>query len=87
MSRYLNNSSVVQPKREISTSIDDIYYTLIPGDRLDQLADKYYQNKTMSEIIMMANPQYYNEWEIKVGDTIRIPMPLERITYIWNLEK
>lgn len=86
MNRYSQNNSVVQPKREIKQSIYDIYYTIKPGDRLDQLADKYYGDKLGSVIIMWANPKYYNEWEIRVGETIRIPMPLERLTSIINLK-
>lgn len=86
MNTYKQNSTTVQPKREITISSSDIFYQFKPGDRLDQIADEYYGNKLASRVIMWANPKYYNEFEIRVGDIIRIPMPLDRVLSVWGME-
>lgn len=87
MNRYENNWLPVQPKREISISNNDVIHTLKMGERLDNISEKYYGDKLLSFIIMWANPQYSNEFEIPIGSKVRIPLPLSRITSIWQFEK
>ena len=79
-SRY-NFSSQIQPMRAIPVAITDDYHTFTSKDRVDRLAYKYYRDATLGWIIMAANPTYFQEMEIPVGDTIRIPLPLTRV---WN---
>jgi len=55
------------------------------GERIDQIANKYYNDPTLSWVIMCANPQYDNEFEIKIGDDIRIAYPLQRVFDSWML--
>lgn len=87
MSRYDDNWYPVQPKREIKPALTDVIHTLKLGERLDNISEKYYGDKLLSEIIMWANPQYLNEFDIPFGAKIRIPLPLSRVTSKWQIEK
>lgn len=69
----------IQPNRKISIAPTDIYHVFKDEDRLDKLAYQYYRDMTLSWVIMIANPDYYHEFAIKRGETIRIPMPLSRV--------
>lgn len=84
--RY-NKNSGIQPTRVISNSANDIPHTLTQGETISKLAYKYYDDPNLSWIIMCANPQYFNEWEINIGDNIRIPYPLDRVKNEWNLKE
>lgn len=61
-------------------------------DRLDKLASKYYGNVFLDFLILYANPQYIDQYDIEDGDVIRIPFPKdaaiksyeERLTRIRN---
>lgn len=77
-----DNVSRVFPFIKISNSPLDKYETYILGDvstRFDVLADKYYSDSSLSKIILLANPEYKNEWSIPDGSTIRIPFPKQRV--------
>ena len=41
---------------KISVSVDDIYATTLVGDRLDLIADQFYNNVDLWWIIATANP-------------------------------
>jgi nucleoid-associated protein YgaU len=71
---------------KIIPSSQDILHTLKQGQRLDNLAYKYYGDANLSWVIMCANVDYTNEFEIKFGTTIRIPFPLSRIFSSWQIE-
>lgn len=84
ISRYLsNNPFSPQPTHRISLSSTDILHNLKMGERLDNLAYKYYNDPLLSWIILAANPVYDNEFEIPFGVTIRIPFPLQRVLDGW----
>jgi hypothetical protein len=53
------------------------------GERIDTLAGKYYEDPTLGWVIMSANPQYENEFDIPFGVDLRIPFPLQRIFDAW----
>jgi phage tail protein X len=78
MSRY-SKYPHIQPKRKIPIAISDVTHTFTQFDTVDKLAYKYYGDATLGWIIMCANPDYFHEFEIKNGDKIRIPLPLERV--------
>ena len=46
--------------------------------RLDKLADKYYGNPFYDFLILYANPQFVNEFDIPDNTLIRIPFPLQK---------
>ncbi len=77
-SRY-NISSHIQPSRLVPPAITDDFHEFGIADRIDKLAFKYYKDATLGWIIMCANPKYFNELEIPIGDKIRIPLPLQRV--------
>tara|TARA_Y100001963_G_scaffold150204_1_gene230964 strand:+ start:763 stop:1071 length:309 start_codon:yes stop_codon:yes gene_type:complete len=60
---------------EIPLSINDIYVTTTIGDRLDLLADQFYENIEYWWIIATANPDVVrrDSYNLKPGIEIRIP--------------
>ena len=66
---------------EIPEDISDIYIITRIGERLDLLANKYYQNPDLWWVIMKANPNKLRRDSIfmPVGIQIRIPSNLDFI--------
>ena len=87
INRYLHSSDFPQPIRKIKQASTDILHPFKMGERIDNLAYKYYNDVTLGFIIMCGNPEYYNELAIPFGTTIRIPYPLSRVTTSWNIDK
>ncbi|MFA5366492.1 MAG: hypothetical protein WC333_01020 [Dehalococcoidia bacterium] len=48
-------------------------------NRMDRLSRKYYGNPFYDFLIMLANPEYLNEFDIPDGAQIRIPFPLSKV--------
>jgi len=84
-SRYQNNSLVPQPVKKILPSATDIAHPFKIGERIDNLAQKYYSDVTLGWVIMAGNPEYENEFDIPFGVTLRIPYPLQRVFDMWLL--
>ena len=63
---------------EIPLSINDIYVSTNDGDRLDLLANQFYQVVDMWWIIATANPGVVKRdtFNLKPGLEIRIPKPM-----------
>jgi len=83
VSRYNVNVFVPQPTRKIIPAATDILHPLKLGERIDNLAYKFYKDQTLGWVIMSANPQFENEWEIPFGTVVRVPYPLQRIFDSW----
>ncbi len=66
---------------EIPEDISDIYIITRIGERLDLLANKYYQNPDLWWVIMKANPNKLrrDSFFMPVGIQIRIPANLDFI--------
>lgn len=47
-------------------------------NRMDKFSQKYYGNPFYDFLILYANPEYLNEFEIPDGAIIRIPFPLSK---------
>ena len=60
---------------EIPLSIEDLYITTTDGDRLDLLANQFYQEVDMWWIIATANPGVVKRdtFNLKPGLEIRVP--------------
>lgn len=87
-SRYVvTGTSIPQPKRKIIPSSSDIIHVLRMGERIDNLAKKYYLDQTLGWIIMCGNPQFDNEFEIPIGYSVRIPFPLSRVNSAWQISE
>jgi nucleoid-associated protein YgaU len=69
--------------RKIKPSNGDVLHKLKMGERIDNLAQKYYKDPTLAWVIACANPEYDNEFEIPIGATVRIPYPLQRVWDGW----
>jgi hypothetical protein len=93
MERYSENTILKNKngKRFLSTtllpviepSIDDIYIIGQIGDRLDNLAFKYYNDSTIWWVIARANNIGKGDLVVPIGEQIRIPNP----TMIYELIK
>ena len=66
---------------EIPLSIEDLYITTTDGDRLDLLANQFYQDVDMWWIIATANPGIIKRdtFNLKPGLEIRIPTDTQSI--------
>lgn len=66
---------------EIPLSIDDLYIITTDGDRLDLLANQFYQDVDMWWIIAIANPNKVkrDSFNLKPGIEIRIPLDTQGI--------
>jgi hypothetical protein len=73
--KYL--SSIIYPK--IKPSDDDLYIISESSDRLDILASKYYNDKTLWWIIATANNLNDASLSITPGTQMRIPSNLSKI--------
>jgi len=87
ISRYNNEVFTAPAIRKILPSNTDILHPFKLGERIDNLSQKYYNDSTLGWIIMYANTQYDNEFEVQVGDTIRIPFPLQRVFDSWLISE
>ena len=84
-SRYTRRIHIA-PVRKITKATTDIEHTLAYTDTIDGLAYKYYNDATLGWVIMNANKQYGMEFEIPIGATIRVPLPLDRVFKLWGIE-
>jgi len=48
-------------------------------NRLDRISADIYEDDTYGWLIMMANPEYYMEFDIPKGAILRIPLPLREV--------
>ena len=81
--KRVDGKRIYQPLKypEIQTSIADIYITTAVGDRLDLLADQFYNNTDYWWIIANANPNVLrrDSYRIKEGIELRIPADFEKV--------
>ena len=59
--------------RDYISQPDDIIHTVTDGDRIDQLAHKYYQDYTLAWVIKWANNIEKIPQELVIGSNIIIP--------------
>jgi len=71
---------------EIPLSINDIYVITTEGDRLDLLAQQFYNDINLYWIISSANPNYvnYGSLFITAGTELRIPTDISTIKFLFN---
>jgi nucleoid-associated protein YgaU len=50
-----------------------LYHNVVDGDRLDNLAYRYYKDATLWWFIANANPEIFYPEDLKPGQIIRIP--------------
>lgn len=85
-SRYTQSQLIPQPVRKIIPAATDILHPLKMGERIDNIAYKYYKDVTLSWVIMCANPDWDNEFEIPFNTYIRVPFPLQRVFDAWLID-
>jgi len=99
MQRYSSTSTTTSPTNlkirytttrypEISRGKEDIYVYVTKGDRVDILAQIYYNDSTLWWIISKSNPNAisFDTLYFTPGDQIRIPSPLRISNIISNYE-
>ena len=84
ISRYsklkFNGEIKSSPKVTINKRSSDIYLTYNPRvTRLDRIAADIYKDDTLYWLILLANPQYYMEFDIPYNSVIRVPFPLNDV--------
>ena len=47
--------------------------------RLDYIAGQVYSDETLWRVIMWANPEYFVEFDIPEGATVRVPYPINDV--------
>jgi hypothetical protein len=47
--------------------------------RLDYIAGQVYNDETLWRVIMWANPEYFVEFDIPPGTSIRVPYPINDV--------
>ena len=78
---YLNNSNGTQanmPLVKISKRTTDKFVLYDSNlTRLDRISYSTYNDDTFGWLILLANPQYFMEFDIPKGQQIRVPFPLQ----------
>lgn len=76
----IDGISYSPPLIPIKERDSDKYERYVLGiSRLDKLSYKYYNDPKYGFIILMANPEYMDEFNIPDNSIIRIPFPLNQI--------
>jgi|TARA_R110002153_G_scaffold106992_4_gene246585 hypothetical protein len=72
---------------EVPPNENDIWVETEFGDRLDLLANRFYQDVTLYWVISIANPNSVNMGSlfIKEGSQIRIPANIQEIVDSYNI--
>ena len=72
---------------EVPTNEGDIWVETEFGDRLDLLANQFYQDVTLYWIIAIANPNVVNMGSLFIteGSQIRIPVNVQQIVDSYNI--
>lgn len=73
--------SRVTPSDVSDLTVIDHVWSL--GDRYHKLAHKYYGDVNLWYLIAWFNRKP-TDGHVKLGDTIHVPMPLEKIIYLYN---
>lgn len=75
------------PEIKIGKRNTDIFTVYNPNKtRLDRIAADVYGDDTLYWIILLANPQYYMEFDIPPGAVIRVPNPIDDVLKEFNLK-
>ena len=77
--KIVNGSVQTMPFVKLPTNPTDKFeYWNTEFSRMDKLSLKYYGNPFYDFLIMLANQEYVNEFDIMDGALIRIPFPLAK---------
>lgn len=75
-----NGKLTNMPSIKIENRATDIFVTYDANvTRLDRIAADIYGDDTLYWLILMANPQYYSEFDIPQKSIIRVAMPLQDV--------
>jgi len=85
-SRYkiftVNNQILSIPSIKISNRDTDKYIQYdINSSRLDRVSASAYGDDTYGWLILLANPEYYFEFDIPYGTVLRVPFPLDDVLF------
>lgn len=68
-----DNNAVVFYDSYFQDSMGYYTYTVVEGDRLDQIADAFYKMPDRWWYILDNNPQVYDPFNLPAGTVLRIP--------------
>ena len=70
----------IMPPIKINERDTDVFRTYNSDKtRLDRISAEVYEDDTYGWLILMANPEYYMEFDIPKDTVIRIPLPLREV--------
>ncbi|MFW5847384.1 MAG: hypothetical protein ACOCVF_00495 [bacterium] len=72
-----NDNVRLIPFVEIPERTSDKFIRWTESSRMDKLSNKYYGSPFFDFLILQGNPQFVSEFDIPVGEYIRIPFPLK----------
>jgi hypothetical protein len=75
--RMLSIPSITIKERDTDKFVNYSYQT----NRLDRISAEIYGDDTYWWVILMANPDYYMEYDIPTNTVIRVPFPLEEVLF------
>ncbi len=75
------------PNLVIKPDPRDMPHTVKSHETLSKISHLYYQSSTLARVIMWRNPELFDEFDIKPGQVIYIPMPLKRCSQYLELLK
>jgi hypothetical protein len=73
----LSIPSITIKERDTDKFVNYSYQT----NRLDRISAEIYGDDTYWWVILMANPDYYMEYDIPTNTVIRVPFPLEEVLF------
>ena len=75
--RMLSIPSITIKERDTDKFVNYSYQV----NRLDRISAEIYGDDTYWWVILMANPNYYMEYDIPTNTVIRVPFPLEEVLF------
>lgn len=80
-----NGTQQIMPRVTISKRDTDKFITYHPEKtRLDRISGSVYNDDTYGWLILMANPEYYMEFDIPKNTVLRVPFPLREVESEYN---
>lgn len=59
----------------LPVSPDDLFYTVLTGDRIDTIATKFYGDPVLWWVLAVANDMELLPSDLSAGEQIRVPSP------------
>jgi len=82
--RQYNTAEFTYPTAQQIATLTIVSRVWHTGDSFNKLADRHYGRFTLGRVIALFNKKR-SEFDVKPGEIIRIPFPLDRVLTMFNL--